>query len=823
MKKIYFIKIVFVLSLLPSFIFGQTEKNTANQVQVMNKFTKDIPALTFSAPDVETLLAEDALRDKNGQYYRVGTAIEVNITPQNSGTWTMDGNGNKIWRLRVKYPGAKNMSFIFSDFHLYGQSTIDVYGADSKRVHKTYTADNVLEHGQQNMSLCVGDDLLIELVEPNGVQSSVIQIEKLFYGYRKSGLEPSLEKINESDPCQVNVNCSEGANWQDEKNGVARILMVQGFYQGLCTGSLVNNTEQDCTPYFLTAQHCAEDVTQNDLNNWNFYFNYEASGCTNPTSESQVPNQYLTGCQEIAGSNDVNGNTIAKSDFYLVRIGTQNNQTATIQSLKDFGAYWSGWDANNTASSNGVGIHHPSGDIKKISTYTSALVSSSYSNINPNTHWTVYWSATSNGHGVTEGGSSGSPIFNYNNGDSRIVGTLSGGSSYCNQVNSPDLYGKMSYHWESAGSTPNTQLKPWLDPENTGLLALSGSFDPCEDGGGTVDPPDPTGDTPCISTSGQCDEYIREVSLNSLYSNTGCDNYSLITNTTTTLEKGASYDLYVVPGIIGEPDPTIYQGDVVSAWIDFNKDSVFSANERVFYQLGTDYTTMESFEIPQSATTGVVFMRVKIGYQEENPCGEVQYGETEDYKVTIVNEGGGNEAQAPEANFIADQTNVPENTVVSFTNTSTNSPTSNLWSITPTSGWNYVNGSSSSSQHPKVNFTSQGAYSVSLTATNTGGSDTETKTNYIIVTNTSSINVNLMDNLFVYPNPTSSKLNFKANTGVNDTYDIKVMDLTGKLIIDEQTSGINEFSIDVSQLAQGMYQVLVLQGENKGVFKFVKE
>jgi hypothetical protein len=211
---------------------------------------------------------------------------------------------------------------------------------------------------------------------------------------------------------------------------------------------------------------------------WKFYFHYEAPTCVNPTSAGTLATKYITGCIRISDSNDNDGSNISKSDFLLVQAGSLLNETTTIGKLITFGAYWNGWDANTTASTSGVSIHHPAGDIKKISSYTSTLVNSTWSGAS-GTHWRVTWAATANGHGVTEGGSSGSPIFTYNNGSSRIVGTLSGGSSYCTATSSPDLYGKMSYHWTSDGSSSTQQLKPFLDPNNTGLLVADGSYNPC--------------------------------------------------------------------------------------------------------------------------------------------------------------------------------------------------------------------------------------------------------------------------------------------------------------------------------------------------------
>ena len=95
------------------------------------------------------------------------------------------------------------------------------------------------------------------------------------------------------------------------------------------------------------------------------------------------------------------------------------------------------------------------------------------------THWSVVWVATTNGHGVTEGGSSGSPIFNSTG---LIIGTLTGGLSACSAGEAGtgtgpdeyDIYGKFFKHWDANGSTSDKQLKPWLDPAGSNPTTLSG-------------------------------------------------------------------------------------------------------------------------------------------------------------------------------------------------------------------------------------------------------------------------------------------------------------------------------------------------------------
>ncbi|MBN2173581.1 MAG: PKD domain-containing protein, partial [Bacteroidales bacterium] len=84
----------------------------------------------------------------------------------------------------------------------------------------------------------------------------------------------------------------------------------------------------------------------------------------------------------------------------------------------------------------------------------------------------------------------------------------------------------------------------------------------------------------------------------------------------------------------------------------------------------------------------------------------------------------------PVADFSASNTMPASSMVtVNFTDNSTHSPTSWLWTFNP-STVTYVSGSSTS-QNPSVRFNNPGAYTVSLYVQNAYGNDTETKTAYI--------------------------------------------------------------------------------------------
>ncbi|MEX1191276.1 MAG: choice-of-anchor J domain-containing protein [Brumimicrobium sp.] len=476
--------LLLLFTLLMGIVYSQTQPlslvtKVSKSKTILNKNT---PVLDLPSPDVSTLLREDAISDKNGEVYRIGVALNVNINLIQFGSWETLPSGDKKLTAVIKSNDAHALSFEFDQFYLPEGGTIRAYNKGQWHFSEFFTSEDNRSDNGFFIPMVYGDEVIIEIIEPSDAPGQTVALlENVFYNYRSTGNPMVQRDFDDSDACQINVNCSpEGDLWQDEKEGVARIYIVEGFNAGWCTGSLVNNTAQDCKPYFLTALHCGETTSAADMNNWIFYFGYEASGCTNPASEGTLGQQNIQGCFRIADSDD--GGGASGSDFLLLQLGSSGNESTTVNTLKSYNAYWNGWDSDNTTSNEGVGIHHPSGDIKKISTYSSNLQTTQWGSAT-GSHWQVNWSSTSNGHGVTEGGSSGSPIFRYtgsgSNENSKIIGTLTGGSSFCNSPNSPDQYGKMSYHWNSNGGNNNQQLEPWLDPTGSGVSTLDGSSDPC--------------------------------------------------------------------------------------------------------------------------------------------------------------------------------------------------------------------------------------------------------------------------------------------------------------------------------------------------------
>ena len=426
----------------------------------------DIPVVTMPSHDFTQDLIDAEVFQKQGNYPRFARIFDVNLTMVNAGFWSELTNGDRVWRLHLKSNQALATCLFFDNFFLPEGSALHVYTPDHKQIYGSYTYLDNQGNELFSTEFLKGPEEIIEYFEPATVKGQgKFRITSLAHQYRELPM---------ADDCEVNVICSpEGNNWQDEKRGVVKVLVKEGVNVGYCSGSLINNAALDCKRYILTAFHCGVDASTSDFNQWKFYFNYEAIQCTGQSDTYGTSNNVFTGCTKKADSDDNGGDS--GSDFLLLEMSSTTHPTWWTN------AYWNGWNKSTSAPTSGsVCIHHPSGSNKKISQTTGTASSSTWGGVS-GTHWRVYWGGTTNGWGVTEGGSSGSPLFNTS---SQIVGTLTGGTSYCNSVQpngqtKPDSYGKLSYHWTSDGTTADHQLKPWLDPANSGVTSLIGSYNPC--------------------------------------------------------------------------------------------------------------------------------------------------------------------------------------------------------------------------------------------------------------------------------------------------------------------------------------------------------
>jgi hypothetical protein len=397
--------------------------------------------------DRQAVQRADDERERRGQPYRFALSRKVLITPWTAGTWEDIDDQMRLWRLHVTCPDAMSVNLGFEHYYMPPGAEMYIYASDGDQMLGPFTEDDNKEHGQLWTPVIHSDDIIVELSIPaSEVEQLELELTYVNHGYRGLRRGGKLDKeLGESGYCNIDVACPEGDDWREQIRSVA-VYSFYGSYQ--CTGVLVNNTAQDDTPYFLTANHCFSNPGL-QAPSMVIYWNYQAATCEGeygPNGQSQ--------------SGAIFRAAYSQSDFALVELDDEPSMV--------FDVYYAGWDRSDTAPDSAVGIHHPSGDMKKISFEDDPLSITSYGKyVSPGDE--TYLKVADWDVGTTEGGSSGSPIFDPNG---HIVGQLRGGKASCYN-DSADWFGRIYSSW-TGGGTPSTRLSDWLDPNSIGGLWLDG-------------------------------------------------------------------------------------------------------------------------------------------------------------------------------------------------------------------------------------------------------------------------------------------------------------------------------------------------------------
>ncbi|MBW7867381.1 MAG: T9SS type A sorting domain-containing protein [Brumimicrobium sp.] len=447
---------VFILCVF-SIVYGQ--QGDGGHPHGLGFYAKDnVSSYIFNEPNLALLRAEDKINDslQNGPW-RFGYNYETDLDLTNSGTWFTTTNGDKIWLLEIKMKNAQSINLTFKNSDIPNGNELYIYNPTGDFVLGKFTRKHLYQ-GALGAELVYGNTVIVEYFVPaiNASNLGNINIARATYGYRSQ--EEFLDKaFGSSGSCQMNVNCPDGLPYQDQRNSA--VMIVSGS-NGFCSGATINNTNNDGTPYVLTANHCW--TSHQDVTTWIFRFNWQAPTCSNPGSSPSF--ESLSGAVLRAKRKP--------SDFCLVEI-TGGLDNGIIPAICN--PFMAGWDNSNTPPPSTFCIHHPKGDIKKISFDDNPAVAADYPN---STHefensWIVVWDRNT----ATESASSGSPLYNHKG---RIIGQLWGGNSSCaNTGIGYDYYGRLHNSWNPAGSGNDEQLKYWLDPSGTDANSIPG-YNPYE-------------------------------------------------------------------------------------------------------------------------------------------------------------------------------------------------------------------------------------------------------------------------------------------------------------------------------------------------------
>ncbi len=397
---------------------------------------------------------------------RTADAFGVAIDTERHGDWRTLPDGSRLWRVAVRVHGATDLRLAFARFALPPGATLHVIGAGGY-YQGPYTGSDAPD-GTFHSPAVPGERATIELHVPAGadVSRGAFELASVGAGFRdlfKLALDTGP---GTSGPCNVNVVCPLGQPYPDQIRAVGYYEFSADDDSGtfICTGTLLADVPHDRKNYFLTAAHCITSNTE--AQSMVVYWNYQSTECS---GLSPPAGGFLTDDQHGAALRA----TRADADFALVELSQTPDPAWDV--------YYAGWDATGTVPSGTIGVHHPSGDVKKITAgpmpgTTDNCIGTGGSSTN------THWETGPYSQGTTEGGSSGSGLFvPANNGgghDRLLIGTLSGGFAACSLTNpsqpndETDCYGKLASAW--TGSSTSTRLRDWLDPSNSGTLMTDG-------------------------------------------------------------------------------------------------------------------------------------------------------------------------------------------------------------------------------------------------------------------------------------------------------------------------------------------------------------
>ena len=455
--KTAFQTIVILLLVMPIVVTGQISRGgTPIQIQKLKSYSSNTTDLVvMPAVDNVKMRGLYSRTDQNKlKPFRFAYSFDVSLNLNNSGTWYNTTQVN-VWQLRIRSTGAYSLNLIFDQFNLPENARLFLISENTGEIKGAYTSDNNSESRMFAVEPIEGDELLIQYEEPVNVPfRGELQIAKVAHDY-VGIVTKDHRPLGISGPCNVNVNCDIANGTENVRDGICRII-IDG--SELCTGTMLNNTSKDGAPYVLTAFHCfqtsnnskpsqsqMEKMAQSAL----FLFNYESPYCG--TIDGDV-------------SHSLSGSTVKASfdslDFALVRL----NNTPTA----NYRPYLLGWNRKNIAPSSSISIHHPLGDIKKISIDNDPAITAKF---NSSYLTNGFWKVLRWDYGVTEEGSSGGPLLDQNK---QLIGSLTGGSASCPPgLPTNDYFEKFALAWDYRTES-SKQLKIWLDPINSNVEKLDG-------------------------------------------------------------------------------------------------------------------------------------------------------------------------------------------------------------------------------------------------------------------------------------------------------------------------------------------------------------
>jgi hypothetical protein len=436
--------------------------------------------VALAAPVQDVLNIDlNPLIDKAALYpTRFAVDVPHAVTTADAGTWTQSG-ARSTWTYSMRLPSAVSMSFHASKASLPTGAVLTVTGRSGSST--LYHARDVARSGLWSRPT-PGDSLLLELSVPTAQRAqTALEIQSFQAGYRSLGSgvaeNAHYHAIREKSgllSCAVNYSCSVTTANQGPAHATVALLIAN---VDQCSGTLLNDTSNDATPYVLTARHCENDEL----------------GGGNPAAAANVTVYWdaVTPCGAALGT-IYDSNAITQTGATTI-VEQQDAWLIQLDASPAAGdAYYAGWDASGGIFSGGYGIHHALGYAKQlVDWYGQPLLQAIPGATLGVKYSSTFWGVV-NSSGNVGPGASGSALFDPAN---NAVGSLTRGESsdgvgsdgVCpvaplqapTASNITAWYTSLAAVWNSTADTTSTTgsvtLQSVLDAANTGQLSTNGT------------------------------------------------------------------------------------------------------------------------------------------------------------------------------------------------------------------------------------------------------------------------------------------------------------------------------------------------------------
>lgn len=390
-----------------------------------------------AAPESAYERLREANAGQRNKAWQTGFARELDATARAALagdvlSWSPLARGGMLAHFSVSSTGAEGLRLGMTFARLPDGVELRFAGSrDPSRVIGPVLSPALRDAAVYWTPLTDGESQTVEIFLPAGVTPQSLDFSVPTLSHLTATPRAREKQLGAAGWCNTDVVCKNNPSkaYLDAVSAVAKMSFIDRGNAYTCTGTLLNTTPATHVPYFFTAGHCIG--TQAEASTLETFWFYTAATCDGWT---------VNNMKQLSG-----GATLLATDEAL------DTTLLSLRAPPPAGVAFSGWDASRvTLGENFTALHHPRGDVMKISLgHTTRIMSDRVE---------VAWDS-----GVVEPGSSGSGLFTLSGGKYLLRGGLNGGTSSCGFPQGRDEYTRLDLFFP--------QIQQYLKPVDA-LVAI---------------------------------------------------------------------------------------------------------------------------------------------------------------------------------------------------------------------------------------------------------------------------------------------------------------------------------------------------------------